>query len=95
MRAAVLAMALALAPAGANAAEPPGASACSGCHTASRALDSAVPPIAGRPRDELAAALRAFRANERPSTVMGRLARGFDLAELDVLAAWFAADRLR
>jgi len=26
---------------------------------------------------------------------MGRLARGFDLAELDVLAAWFAADRLR
>lgn len=32
----------------------------------------------------------AFRANERPATIMGRIARGYTDAEIAALAAQFA-----
>jgi sulfide dehydrogenase cytochrome subunit len=34
--------------------------------------------------------LKAFRSGERPSTVMGRLAKGYSDAEIDALAAYFS-----
>jgi cytochrome c553 len=70
---------------------PPGAMSCSGCHAISRSVESAVPRLVGRPAAELAAALRDFKKGEREPTVMGRIARGFSDAEIDALAAFFAA----
>jgi sulfide dehydrogenase cytochrome subunit len=35
--------------------------------------------------------MRAFAANERPGTIMGRIARGYTEAEIAALAAHFAA----
>ncbi len=67
----------------AAAGPPPGASSCSGCH-------GAAAPIAGRDAKELASALLAFRSGARPSTVMGRIAKGFDDAELSSIARWWA-----
>jgi cytochrome c553 len=43
------------------------------------------------PRQEIADALRAFKAGERPGTVMPQLAKGYTDDEIDALAAWFAA----
>jgi len=63
---------------------PPGASSCSGCHGASA-------PIAGRDAKELTEALAAFRSGARESTVMGRIAKGFDQSELSAIASWWAA----
>jgi sulfide dehydrogenase cytochrome subunit len=65
-------------------APPPGASSCSGCH-------GSASPIAGRDAKVLTEALDAFRSGTRPSTVMGRIAKGFDTSELDAIAAWWAA----
>ncbi len=62
---------------------PPGASSCSGCH-------GTAAPIAGHNAKELTDALVAFRSGARPSTVMGRIAKGFDTAELSAIAAWWA-----
>ena len=74
----------------AEAAEaPPGASACTGCHVPAVRATS-IPPIHGRPAEELAAALRGFRSGERHATVMDRIAKGFSVEELDALAAFFA-----
>jgi sulfide dehydrogenase cytochrome subunit len=42
--------------------------------------------IAGRDRAELTALLAAFRSNERPGTIMGRIARGYSEAELAAIA---------
>ena len=70
-------------------APPPGASACTGCHVPAVRATS-IPPIHGRPAEELAAALRGFRSGERHATVMDRIARGFSVEELDALAAFFA-----
>lgn len=76
----------------AYAAEPPaGASSCSGCHPASTKVETPVPPIHGRNPAEIVAAMQAFRSGERPSTVMGRIAKGFSDDEIRAIAAWLAA----
>jgi cytochrome c553 len=50
-----------------------------------------VPPLRGHDRAEIVAAMQAFRSGERPSTVMGRIAKGFSDDEIRALAAWLAA----
>jgi cytochrome c553 len=37
--------------------------------------------------------MEAFRSRERPSTVMGRIARGFSDDEIRAIAAWVAEPR--
>ena len=77
----------------APAAEPPaGASSCSGCHAASTEVDTPVPRIIGRQPAEIVATLQAFRSGERPSTVMGRIAKGFSDDELRAITVWLAAE---
>ena len=72
---------------------PPGASACSGCHSASRGVDSAVPRLIGRDAAQLVSAMQAFRSGQRPSTVMDRIAKGFSDDEVKAIAAWYAAQK--
>jgi cytochrome subunit of sulfide dehydrogenase len=80
--------------AGAIAAEPPpGATSCSGCHPASAAVQTPVPGIVGRKPDEIIAAMLAFRAGERPSTVMDRIAKGFSDDEIRAIAVWLATQQ--
>jgi cytochrome subunit of sulfide dehydrogenase len=79
-----------LAPA-AMAQAPLAAQGCLGCHGAAGAGAGLVPALAGRPAAELAGAMVAFRANERPGTIMGRIARGYTDAEIAAVAAHFAA----
>jgi cytochrome subunit of sulfide dehydrogenase len=68
------------------AAPPPGASSCSGCH-------GSASPIAGHDAHEMTDKLIAFRSGTRPSTVMGRIAKGFDIGELRAIAAWWASQK--
>jgi sulfide dehydrogenase cytochrome subunit len=75
----------------AAAAPPPGATSCSGCHPATASPDAKVPPIRGRDPAEIVTAMEAFRSGERPSTVMGRIAKGFSDDEIRAIAAWLAA----
>ena len=70
---------------------PAGASSCTGCHAAAKIPNSAIPRIAGRKAAEIVTAMAAYRSGAWPSSVMGRLARGFDDDQTDAIAAWFAA----
>ncbi|MDB5371585.1 MAG: cytochrome [Belnapia sp.] len=72
----------------ATAASPPGASSCAGCHGG-----GAIPTLAGQPAEAVAAAMLAYKAGERSPTVMDRIARGFDEAEIRAIAAWVTAVR--
>ena len=66
------------------------AQACLSCHGLNGAGAGAVPALAGRDRAELAAQMIAFRANERPGTIMGRIARGYSDAEIASSAEYFS-----
>lgn len=75
----------------AAAAEPPaGATSCSGCHPPRASVETKVPPIRGREPAEIVAAMEAFRSGQRPSTVMGRIAKGFSDDEIRAIADWLA-----
>ena len=70
---------------------PPGATMCSGCHAP--AGSSGFMPVNGRNAADLSASMEAFRSGERPSTVMGRLMKGFSPVEIQAIAAWIAAQK--
>ena len=90
----LLATALLLIPHAVFAADPPpGAAACSGCHATNAAAETPVPKISGRGADEMVAAMAAFRSGAKPSTVMGRIAKGFTDDEMRPIAAWLATQK--
>ncbi len=72
---------------------PPGASSCTGCHATTKIADSVIPRIAGRKATDIVTFMREYRSGAWPSSVMGRIAKGFDDRQTDAIAAWFAAQR--
>lgn len=68
---------------------------CANCHgTDGRTTQgSAVPALAGMPRDYMLQQLKAFRDGTRPATVMHQLTKGFSDGQLEQIATYFAAQR--
>lgn len=69
------------------------AQACAGCHGQNGAGQGQTPPIAGVPKENFIQTWAAFRANERPATIMNRIARGYSDQEVTALADYFASLR--
>lgn len=71
------------------------AATCANCHgtDGGAASGSAMPKLAGMPRDYLSSQLKAFKAGSRPSTIMTQLAKGYSDAQLEQIAAYFAAQK--
>lgn len=72
---------------------PPGALSCSGCHAATKSVDTPVPPLVGRKPAEIEAAMLAFRSGQKPAVVMDRIAKGFSPGEIKAIAAWYGAQK--
>jgi sulfide dehydrogenase cytochrome subunit len=72
---------------------PPGASSCSGCHPVSRAVETPAGRLIGRMPAEIISAVQAFRAGQRPATVMDRIAKGFTDDEIKAIADWYGAQK--
>jgi sulfide dehydrogenase cytochrome subunit len=69
------------------------ASSCSGCHANAEKLTTAIPRIRGLPEAVILEAMRAFRAGQRPATVMDRIAKGFTDDEIRQLAVFLSTRR--
>lgn len=78
---------------GSVAAEPAPAWGCVGCHGVRGTGAPPIPAIAGRSATDIVGIMRAFAAQERSGTIMGRIAAGYTEAEIVAVAAWFAAQR--
>jgi cytochrome c553 len=89
----VLLLVLGIATSAAAAEPPPGVRSCSGCHPPAASAQTKVPPLRGQNPAAIVTAMQAFRSGERPSTVMGRIAKGFSDEEIRAIAAWVAAQR--
>jgi cytochrome c553 len=68
------------------------AAMCANCHgTEGRTTDgSAIPSLAGMPRDYMVAQMKAFREGTRPATVMHQLAKGLTEEQIESVATYFA-----
>jgi cytochrome subunit of sulfide dehydrogenase len=71
------------------------ASACGACHGPDGRSQGAIPSINHLPAEDFTFALKAFRADGRQGTVMNRIAKGLDDAEISAMAAYFAAHQRR
>ena len=69
------------------------AATCASCHgTAGRAVDGAsVPGLAGLPATYMVEQMKAFKTGARTATVMRQIAKGYSDAQIDQLAAFYAA----
>jgi cytochrome c553 len=81
------------APAWAAGPAPLAAQGCVGCHGPNGMGVAQGARLAGREAAEIEALMRAFRANERPGTIMNRIARGYTDEEIVAISRHFAAIR--
>lgn len=99
LRSALLGAGLLVTAASAAAAQSPAelgalvSQTCAGCHGADLKGAGGMPLLRGRPAGELQTAMAEFRANQRYSTVMGRLARGMTEPEIAAVSAYIATLR--
>ena len=66
------------------------AHACVTCHGPEGRSQGAIPSLATLSSTDIMTALQAFRAETRPSTVMHRIAKGLDDADITAVATYFA-----
>lgn len=65
---------------------------CTGCHgPAGVTAGAAIPSIAGLDKIYFARVMVQFKNDERPSTIMGRIARGYSDSELRTMARQFGS----
>lgn len=99
----ILAMATLSLAAGACGATPISAGArlaatCAACHGTDGATKNAtdfatLPALAGQPRENLVASLRAYKSGARAATIMTQIAKGYTDEQIELLATYFAAQK--
>lgn len=66
------------------------AQACNVCHGSVSYVSPTMPPIRGADANGLYASLIDLKGNKRPSTIMGRIARGYSDEQLKALAEYLS-----
>ncbi|MBF0423164.1 MAG: c-type cytochrome [Magnetococcales bacterium] len=67
------------------------ANTCAGCHgTDGISGGPAMPTIAGMPANHIKTLMKEFKDGSRPSTIMGRLAKGYSDEEVALIADFFS-----
>jgi cytochrome subunit of sulfide dehydrogenase len=71
------------------------AATCANCHgTQGQAVPNAtLPGLAGLPASYISEQMKAFKAGTRPATVMHQLAKGYSDAQIESIAAYYAAQK--
>jgi sulfide dehydrogenase cytochrome subunit len=69
------------------------AATCANCHNTTGRSVTNTPSIAGLPKEVMLNTLREYRDGKRPATVMHQLTKGFSEAQLESVAAYFAAQK--
>jgi len=95
----LLALALLLAPAGGRAGDAARgrarAAACTACHgPLGLSTQPDAPHLAGQPETYVVAQLKAYRSGKRVHEIMSLMAKPLTDADIEDLAAWYAAIRV-
>jgi cytochrome c553 len=64
---------------------------CFGCHGPDGRSPGAIPALNGKTAAFIVQSLKEFRSGARPSTVMGRHAKGYSDAEAEALATYISS----
>ena len=69
------------------------AATCANCHDTDGRSAGTVPGLAGVDKAHIVAQMQDFKSGKRPSTIMQQLAKGFSDAQIEQIAAYFAAQK--
>ena len=69
------------------------AATCANCHGTDGRSAGAVPGLAGVDKGHIITQMQDFKSGKRPSTIMQQLAKGFSDAQIEQVAAYFAAQK--
>jgi cytochrome subunit of sulfide dehydrogenase len=69
------------------------AATCANCHGTNGASQGGTEALAGAAADGLARKLKEYKAGTKPGTIMPQLAKGFTDPQIELIAAWFAAQK--
>lgn len=65
---------------------------CSACHgTSGAGSGTALPVLAGQPKQALVASMKAFKNGTRPATIMHQIAKGYTDAQIEEMAAYLSS----
>ncbi len=67
------------------------AATCTGCHGTNGYSEGGMPTLAGLDKLAIINAMNEFKAGTRPATVMHQHAKGYSDAQIERIAAYFAA----
>jgi cytochrome subunit of sulfide dehydrogenase len=69
------------------------AATCANCHGTNGVSQGGTDSLAGARREDTIRKLMEYKAGTRPGTIMPQLAKGYTDAQIELLAAWFAAQK--
>jgi cytochrome c553 len=69
------------------------AAACATCHGTDGRSAGITESLAGRPRDQIVTTVKLFREGKKPATIMNQIAKGYTDAQVEAIAAFFAAQK--
>jgi cytochrome c553 len=69
------------------------AATCANCHGTNGVAKGEMAPLAGMPAAQLTSTLAAFKAGQRPATIMHQIAKGYTDEQIQLIAAFFAAQK--
>ena len=64
---------------------------CNGCHGSDGMSKGAAPSVKGLPASYLESAMKDFKADKRPATIMNRIAKGYTDEEIAAMAQYYAS----
>ena len=62
---------------------------CAGCHGTDGHSPGSIPDISGKSAEFIRTSMLEFRSGTRPSTIMGRQAKGYSDEEIQLIAEYF------
>ncbi len=69
------------------------AATCANCHGTFGQARGDMKPLAGVSAEKILAQLADFKSGAQPATIMHQIAKGYTDAQLQLVAAWFAAQK--
>lgn len=69
------------------------AATCAGCHNITGNALPGMPPVTGQSKEALLRKLKDYKEGKQPATVMHQLAKGYTDGQLELIAAYYAAQK--
>lgn len=69
------------------------AATCTNCHGTDGRSKGGIDSLAGLPKENILQKLRDFKSGDKPATIMHQISKGYTQEQLEMIAAWFAAQK--